>query len=250
MNNNSLYPEFADIETASEDYANRFSGKVGEFFLNIQTQIVLEMLRPWPRAAVLDVGGGHGQIALPLVQKGFRVTVAGSSPSSRKRLDSLLPPDSFRFQYCHLLDLPFQDKSFDVVVSFRFLPHLDQWPELITEMCRVADKAVIVDYPDIRSFNFLSEVLFKAKKAIEGNTRPFRCFRRSEILAPFIKNRFNQPVFRPEFFVPMAIHRALKNKTFSSVVESISLGLGLTRLLGSPIILRVIRQKFMKSERD
>jgi ubiquinone/menaquinone biosynthesis C-methylase UbiE len=250
MNKSAPFPEFADTETASEDYARRFSGKVGEFFLDLQRRIVLELLAPWPQATILDVGGGHGQLALPLVQKGYQVTVAGSHPSGRKRLDALLPPNSFRFQYCHLLDLPFQDRSFDVVLSFRFLPHLDPWPELIAEMCRVADKAVIIDYPDIRSFNFLSEFLFKAKRAIEGNTRPFRCFRRSEVLAPFIKNRFNQPAFRPEFFVPMAIHRALKNKTFSLVVESISRGLGLTRLLGSPVVLRVLRRKFMESERD
>ncbi len=247
MNNPTPYPEFADIETASEDYARRFSGKIGEFFLALQSRIVLKLLAPWPAARVLDVGGGHGQIALPLVQKGYQVTVAGSSPSSRKRLDSLLPPDSFTFQYGHLLDLPFRDKSFDVVVSFRLLPHLDQWPDLIAEMCRVADKAVIIDYPDIRSFNFFSDFLFKAKKAVEGNTRPFRCFSRSEVLAPFIKNRFNQPLFYPEFFCPMAIHRALNSRAFSRAVESVSRLLGLTHLWGSPVILRVIRKSLKNS---
>jgi 2-polyprenyl-3-methyl-5-hydroxy-6-metoxy-1,4-benzoquinol methylase len=236
------YPQFADIETASEDYARRFSGKVGEFFLAVQTRITLELLRPWPKATVLDVGGGHGQIAVPLVQRGYQVTVAASRPSGQKRLDSLLPSGSFRFQTCNLLKLPFDDKSFDIVATFRLLPHLEEWPELIAEMCRVADKAVIVDYPDIRSFNFLSEFLFKAKKAVEGNTRPFRCFSRSEVLEPFNKNRFNRPVFRPEFFVPMAIHRAVKSRAFSRAVESVCGWAGLTRLWGSPIILRVSRK--------
>ena len=247
MDNPTPYPEFADIETASEDYARRFSGKVGEFFLTLQSRIILKLLAPWSTARVLDVGGGHGQIALPLVRKGYQVTVAGSSPSCRKRLDSLLPPDSFKFQYCHLLDLPFRDKSFDVVISFRLLPHLDQWPDLIAEMCRVADKAVVVDYPDIRSFNFFSEFLFKAKKAVEGNTRPFRCFSRSEVLKPFLKSRFNQPHFSPEFFCPMAIHRAINNRTFSVAVESVSRWMGLTHLWGSPIILRVLRKSLSDS---
>jgi SAM-dependent methyltransferase len=241
MPDTNSHPQFADIETASKDYASRFSGEVGEFFLAVQTQITLELLRPWPKATVLDVGGGHGQIALPLVQKSYRVTVAGSSPLSRNRLDSLLPPGSFRFQNCNFLHLPFEDKSFDIVTSFRLLPHLDEWPELIAEMCRVADKAVVVDYPDIHSFNFFSEFLFRAKKAVEGNTRSFRCFSRSEILDRFNKNRFNHPIFRPEFFIPMAIHRAIKSKTFSRAVESISRRTGLTRLWGSPIILRVNR---------
>lgn len=250
MPGTNSYPEFVDIETASEDYARRFSGKVGEFFLDVQTQIILELLRPWPEATILDVGGGHGQIALPLVRKGYEVTVAGSSLSARKRLDILLPPDTFKFRNCNLLDLPFEDKSFDIVMSFRLLPHMDEWSELIAEMCRVADKAVIVDYPDIRSFNFFSEFLFRAKKAVEGNTRPFRCFSRSEVLAPFIKNRFNEPLFCPEFFCPMAIHRALKGRPFSRTVESISRFLGLTHLLGSPIILRVIREGLMHTSQE
>jgi SAM-dependent methyltransferase len=247
MNTPHPYPEFADIETASDDYARRFSGEVGAFFLAVQTRLTLDLLQPWPKATVLDVGGGHGQVALPLVQKGYRVTVAGSSPSGRRRLDSLLPSGSFEFQSCNLLKLPFGDKSFDIVVSFRLLPHIEEWPELIAEMCRVAEKAIIVDYPDIRSFNFFSEFLFGAKKAVEGNTRPFRCFNRSEVLEPFQKNRFIQPVFRPEFFVPMAIHRVIKNRAFSRAVESISQGLGLTRLWGSPIILRVIRKDLKDS---
>ncbi len=250
MPDTNSYPEFADIETASEDYARRFSGTEGEFFLAVQTRIILELLRPWPEATILDVGGGHGQIALPLVQKGYRVTVVGSSLSARKRLDSLLPPDSFKFRNCNLLDLPFEAKSFDIVMSFRLLPHMDEWQELIGEMCRVADKAVIVDYPDIRSFNFFSEFLFKAKKAVEGNTRPFRCFNRPEVLAPFIKNRFNKPLFCPEFFCPMAIHRAIKSRGFSRAVESVSRFLGLTHLWGSPIILRVIREGLMQTSQE
>ncbi len=92
------------------------------------------------------------------------VTVAASGPSGRKRLDRLLPPDSYFFQSCNLLALPFADRSFDLVVSFRLLPHVDEWSDLIAELCRVADKAVIVDYPDIRSFNFLSKFFFQRKK--------------------------------------------------------------------------------------
>jgi ubiquinone/menaquinone biosynthesis C-methylase UbiE len=242
MNTPPIHPAFADIDTASEDYARRFRGPVGKFFLDVQTRILLELITPWPKATVLDVGGGHGQIALPLVQKGFNVTIAGSGPLSAMRLASLLPREDFRFETCNLLHLPFENRSFDVVLSFRLLPHLEEWPELITEMCRVADKAVIVDYPDIRSFNFFSESLFKAKKAVEGNTRPFRCFSRSEILGPFNKTQFGDPLFQPEFFFPMAIHRALKSRGFSRLAESISRTLGLTRLWGSPIILRVLRK--------
>jgi SAM-dependent methyltransferase len=250
MNYPLIPPPFADIDTASEDYARRFRGQVGEFFLEVQTKILLELIAPWPRATVLDVGGGHGQIAVPLVQNGYKVTVAGSGPLGPMRLASLLQPNAFTFETCHLLHLPFENRSFDIVASFRLLPHMEEWPELVAEMCRVADKAVIVDYPDSRSFNYFSESLFKAKKAVEGNTRPFRCFTRSELLGHFTKNQFGDPLFQPEFFIPMAIHRGLKSRGFSRAVESFGRAIGLTRLWGSPIILRVLRGNPSETKRN
>lgn len=64
------FPETADIETASEDYATRFSGAVGEYFLELQLKIVLQFLEQYSATSLLDVGGGHAQLAVPLVEKG------------------------------------------------------------------------------------------------------------------------------------------------------------------------------------
>jgi len=136
------FPESADIETASEDYARRFSGKVGDYFLEVQTRAVLELLSPWPQARVLEVGGGHAQLAVPLVREGYRVTVSGSSETCRARLDRFLPPGSCEFLCCDMLRLPFPDRHFDLVLAFRLLPHVERWRELIAEMCRVAEKAL------------------------------------------------------------------------------------------------------------
>jgi SAM-dependent methyltransferase len=238
----SAYTETADIETASLDYARRFAGGVGEYFLDVQMRAALEMISPWSGARVLDVGGGHAQIAAPLVKNGFAVTVTGSSNDCRHRLDEQLASDAYSFQICDMLSLPFEDSSFDIVTAFRLLPHVNHWRELISEMCRVASSVIIIDYPDIRSFNFLSERLFDAKKAIEGNTRPFRCFSRHELLAEFVQNSFTKFTFRPEFFFPMAIHRAVGSTAFSRFVESCSRLTGLTGILGSPVILRAVAE--------
>ncbi|HEX9203914.1 MAG TPA: class I SAM-dependent methyltransferase, partial [Vicinamibacteria bacterium] len=67
--------EDADRETSSEEYARRFAGPLGAFFLEVQARTALELLRPWPGASVLDVGGGHAQIAGPLADAGHAVTV-------------------------------------------------------------------------------------------------------------------------------------------------------------------------------
>jgi 2-polyprenyl-3-methyl-5-hydroxy-6-metoxy-1,4-benzoquinol methylase len=234
--------EFADVETSADDYAWRFSGSVGEFFLDLQTQITLELLKPWPKAKVLDIGGGHGQLAGPLIEAGYEVTVAGSQPVCEERLRRLLSPGSYSFIWGNLLSLPLEDNSFDVVLSFRLLPHVEAWPDLISECCRLARKAVIVDYPDLRSVNIFSKLFFQMKKAIEKNTRPFTCFSRREIMAEFTRHHFSQFLLRPEFFLPMALHRALKSGTRSRQLEAMCGRFGLTDLLGSPIILRVTRE--------
>jgi Methylase involved in ubiquinone/menaquinone biosynthesis len=237
----SGFPETADIETSSEDYARRFSGKIGEYFLKVQTEIILNLLAPWPNARVLDVGGGHAQIAVPLIKHGFDVTVTGSSNECRNRLDMLLEnKNSFKFKCCDMLTLPFEKNSFDIVLAFRLLPHVDQWQKLIADMCRVSKKVVIVDYPDVRSFNFISEQLFKVKKSIEGNTRPFRCFNRAEILSEFAKNGFITPLLRPEFFIPMVLHRVVKIVSFSAVLEYLCCLSGLTHFFGSPVVIRML----------
>lgn len=235
--------EEPDVETSSEGYASRFRGESGRYFLEVQTAIALEMLAPYPGARVLDVGGGHAQLAVPLVERGFDVTVVGSGEVCRDRLDRLLPRDQFAFQACDLLRLPFADRSFDVVIAFRLIAHVERWRELVRELCRVAERAVILDYSDARSFNLFYGPLFRLKKAIEGNTRTFLVFRPGEVAGEMARHGFCRPVTRRELFVPMVVHRAVDRGGFSRGVERVSSLVGLTRALGSPVVLRAERQE-------
>jgi ubiquinone/menaquinone biosynthesis C-methylase UbiE len=234
-----LYSETADIESASEDYASsRFSGPVGNYFLQVQAQITLDLLKDLPQASVLDVGGGHAQLTMPLVNNGHTVTVTGSADICRARLDRCCDQGSFQYVTCDSLNLPFQDRQFDVVMAFRLLPHISRWQRLVQEMCRVAGKAVIIEYPDKRSANILYDLLFDLKKNMEGNTRTFTLFSRKELSDELKRNHFQPPLFKPEFVVPMVIHRKLKNPVVSRTLEAVFQHTGLTSLFGSPIILR------------
>lgn len=230
--------ETADIETASDDYASRFAGPVGEYFLDVQAKLTLELLRDLPGASVLDVGGGHAQLTMPLVGAGYWVTVTGSADICRARLDKYCEKGSFEYITCDCLNLPFADNQFDVVMAFRLLPHAAEWRKLISEMCRVAGKAVIFDYPDKRSVNILYDLLFDLKKNMEGNTRTYTLFTRKEIRDTLAMNNFAVKQYRPEFFVPMVAHRKLKHPKISRLVETFFRLTGLTGIFGSPIILR------------
>jgi len=192
---NENFPETADIETASEAYARRFAGPVGAYFLAEQTRITGKLLAGMTNCSILDVGGGHCQLAPALVEWGHRVTITGSDDVCRSRPEQMLPAGSFRYRTCDSLQLPFADNEFDVVLSFRLLPHVEQWQRLVAELCRVANQLVIVDYPDIRSCNIFYRLLFRLKKSFEGNTRTYTMFTRAQIRQAFVANGFARPLW-------------------------------------------------------
>jgi 2-polyprenyl-3-methyl-5-hydroxy-6-metoxy-1,4-benzoquinol methylase len=145
------------------------------------------------------------------------------------------------FTVGNVIDLPFDDESFDTAISFRLVTHCTQWPVLIRELCRVARHAVIVDYPTSQSVNCIAPALFGAKKRVEADTRHWALFRHREINATFKQNGFRVTGVRKQFFLPMVMHRMLKSRGISAFKEGIARSLGLTRLWGSPVIVRAER---------
>jgi SAM-dependent methyltransferase len=231
-----------DVETSSEGYARRFSGQVGAWFLEAQARIALALLAPWPRARVLDVGGGHAQLTGPLVDAGFDVTVYGSSDLCAARVRPWTENGRARFRAGSLERLAAADRAFDIVLSFRLLPHVAGWPGLVRELGRVADRAVLVDYPTRRSLNAIAGPLFEVKRGVEGNTRPFTVFADADVRAAFTACGFEPTAREPEFVLPMALHRAIGVAALSRMTEGASSRLGLRKAMGSPVILRAERR--------
>jgi ubiquinone/menaquinone biosynthesis C-methylase UbiE len=231
-----------DIETASQEYAGRFSGPVGELFLKVQEESVLAMMHDFERARVLEVGGGHAQLVPGLLRNNHRVTVLGSTPECQARILKELEKKLLEFQVGQLTQIPFPEGVFDVALCFRQIPHVNAWPTLISELCRVAKKSVIVDFPVLRSLNIFSKLFFPMKKKIEKNTRMYTLFWESEIFCAFKKNGFRLHSKTPEFFLPMALHRFLKSPSFSSIAEKYFQKCGLAFFFGSPLIARFDRE--------
>lgn len=230
------FPETADIETANEDYASRFAGPAGAWLLEVQSDRLKDALAGLPNEGkALDVGGGHAQTAPVLVEHGLATTVTGSAPSCQDRV-----PNSIPFLLANHLELPFEDRSLDVVISFRLMPHCDRWPELVQELCRVADKRVIIDYPAKQSVNFLADALFGLKKNVEKNTRTFTLFSHREVREAFEAQGFTLKR-HPQFFWPMVLHRMLKRPGLSRALETLPRLIGLTALFGSPVVLEARR---------
>jgi 2-polyprenyl-3-methyl-5-hydroxy-6-metoxy-1,4-benzoquinol methylase len=236
------FPETADVETSSDDYARRFSGRVGNWFLQVQEQATLSMLAPYAGARILDVGGGHGQLAGALVENGYQVTVLGSADVCKNKIQKIIDENRCSFQVGNILELPYPEAAFDIVVSYRLVSHVNRWAEFLSELARVARIAVVIDYPATRSINCISPQFFQFKKRLEGNTRPFRAFRESELLGVFESRGFKRADRFAQFFLPMVLHRVLKSPALSSAMETTFRMTGATRFLGSPVILKLLRK--------
>lgn len=233
-----------DIATSSDDYASRFQGPIGKYLLDIQEQglfALLEEYPPSPGSTVLDVGGGHAQLAPPLARAGYTVTVAGSDASCSMRLRASEQTASIDFVACDLLHLPFADRQFDIVTSVRLMSHMENWRRLVSELCRVSNQTVIIDYPVYSSLNALSLLAFPLKRRIEKNTRAYKTFFANELRSVFATHGFRQTRDWRQFVLPMALHRALPQPILGQRIEKICQAAGLTRLVGNPVLARFDR---------
>src|SRR5206468_3254442 len=99
---------------------------------------------------------------------GWSVTVAGSSVECERNLRELHGKRACEFARADILDLPFADSSFDLVTSVRLISHVEDWERLLAELCRVASRWVLIDYPSTVGLNALTPLLFRVKRGLEG----------------------------------------------------------------------------------
>lgn len=96
---------------------------------------------------VLDVGSGAGQFANALALSGEFRSVATVDPTRFRKYVELDP--SIRRLDVSVGDLPFEDKSFDVVVCMEVLEHIpvDIFSDAIAELRRVARTQLVITVP-------------------------------------------------------------------------------------------------------
>jgi ubiquinone/menaquinone biosynthesis C-methylase UbiE len=230
--------ETPDIETASDDYATRFSGAAGRYFLEIQERAVRHVLQGCRFSSVLDVGGGHGQLVPIFLQYAPGLTILGSDECTHKRVRESFPGANIQFATGDVVNLPYPDRSFDIVIAVRLISHIERWDVMLAEFCRVSRQSVVIDYPSWNSLNTMTPLLFNVKKFLEGNTRTYTSFYRKDLDRVFGLHGFDIASTRKQFFLPMFVHRTFKGARWLQSAESAFNRVGLTALLGSPVIVR------------
>lgn len=233
-------PETPDVETASDSYARRFAGAAGAYLLAKQEAAIRAVLGDWRGGSVLDVGGGHAQLTPILSTLSSQILVFGSDERSLERVRREFPGCATAAG--DLLELPFEPATFDLVVAVRLLSHVRNWPRLLSELCRVARSTVIFDYPRTTGFNGMTPLLFPLKLRLEGDTRRYRNFRDAELDAALTACGFKPRRREVQLLLPMVAHRRAHGAAPLRMVERAAKTLCITRLFGSPVVLRADRR--------
>jgi len=233
------YTTYADPETARTFDARRFGGPIGELVATTQARVLAEFIGPLSNRTIVDVGTGTGRAALLLAREGARVTGVDASSEMLAVAERRAAAEGVdvRFQVgdAHTLDFP--DRSFDVALSLRVIMHTPQWRACIAELCRVADRLVVLDYPSAWSTAALESVARRVAHALGVKTEAYRVFNPRTIDAELRRHGFRVRSVHRQFVLPIAAHKAVGSLRLTLFVEGLLERVGLLAVVGSPVTL-------------
>ena len=217
--------------------ALRFSGPIGRLIAESQEQVIAAFLAPVAGRTVLDVGTGTGRAALALAARGAHVTGIDASAEmlavAERRARAARLDVTFARGDAH--GLAFPDRSFDAVICLRVLMHTPDWRRSLAELCRVAGRQVVVDYPALSSAAALQAVTRRVAHTAGAKVEPYRVFSDRAVRAVLLANGFRIADTHRQFVLPIALHKRLNSGAATRRIESLLGRAGLTRLLGSPV---------------
>jgi ubiquinone/menaquinone biosynthesis C-methylase UbiE len=233
------YSAYADPEMARTFDRRRFSGPIGELVAKTQARVLANMVGRINDREMLDVGTGTGRAALLLALGGARVTAVDASEEmlaiARQRAAEQMLTIKFQRGDAHALD--FADRRFDAVVSFRMLMHTPHWKRCVAELCRVAERLVIIDYPSATSAALFESLARRAMHSAGMTTEPYRVFTDRAISEAFDRHGFRIRSVHRQFVLPIAFHKAIGSRRFTLWSENVLDRAGLLKPFGSPVTL-------------
>ncbi len=126
-------------------YAQTISEPRYQCVLALESQLMLNLLKPVCNETVLDIGCGTGTSIEPLIESGLNVTGIDPSPYM---LDIAAANLGQRLELYrgYAEDLPFDDNSFNHACFFTSLEFVEDPEKAVAEACRVAKDKVFVGF--------------------------------------------------------------------------------------------------------
>ena len=99
--------------------------------------------------------------------------------------------------------------------------HTPEWKRCVAELCRVAERLVIVDYPSATSVALFESLARRVTHAI-GRAAPSRiaCSPHGAIAEAFDRNGFRIRSVHRQFVLPIALHKAIGSRRFTLLVRA------------------------------
>ena len=172
-------------------------------------------------------------------KRGAQVTAVDASPemlkvAERRARDAGVHVTFARGDAHHL---EFGDRSVDEVVCLRVLMHTPDWRRSLAELCRVADRRIVIDYPSRRSFAAVQSLGRRAASWFVPGVEAYRVMSPRAISAALKTSGFQVVRQHRLFVLPIAFHKKIGSERFTRAIEASLAQLGLLRLFGSPITL-------------
>jgi len=237
MKEHYSYAAYADPGMAASFDAKRFGGPIGQLLLEDQERILVKFLGDVSEQRILDLGAGTGRAALALAKRGARVTAVDASTemlavAQRRAADSDL---SIAFEQGDAHALAFPNRSFDSVVCLRLLMHVPDWRQSLSELCRVADRRLVFDYPAMASTASLHAAWRRIAMQAGRHVEAYRVFRSGDIARELRRHGFQITARHKQFVLPIALHKSIGSAGFTKTVEGSLAVVGMLRLAGSPV---------------
>lgn len=165
-----------DAREYYDDYSYFYEKKRKRNYHILIDRLELDLLKKYCYGKrVLDAGCGTGIMLSQIKGMGqiaFGIDLSGEMLKSAQRKD-------LRLVQGRLSELPFKEKTFDMVYSFKVLPHVPQIEETISEMVRVTDKDgyLILGFYNPYSLRYLIKILKRPTK-VSDMTRDNEVFTR------------------------------------------------------------------------
>ncbi|MFC1849676.1 glycosyltransferase [candidate division CSSED10-310 bacterium] len=234
---------------SQKDFAQNFDGeRFGSFFGKMLSKMELETFQSIVAqdgsTTILDAGGGTGRLALALANQDVTVTVLDTSLEmmSIAREKANITDQSIDL-ICGTIDnLPFQNQTYEWVVSSRVIMHVTEWQTAIREFCRVASKGLIFDFPPLTAFPALAVPILLFKKIIDPTTtQNYHVIHVPKVIKELQLQGFRVVKLDRRFFMPVGFHRKINKPALSLFLERVFKAVGLTALLGAPVTIWALR---------
>ncbi|MDX1641085.1 MAG: methyltransferase domain-containing protein [Balneolaceae bacterium] len=128
-----------------------------------------ELMQGCDYKTCLEVGSGRGSISSYFADNGFDCTLLDTSESILETARDIFEANGHEAEYVHgnALDMPFEDNSFDVVISIGLLEHFEDIETPILEQYRVLKPGglflgyIVPERPENvqRHFNWINKML-------------------------------------------------------------------------------------------